>query len=459
MACDKLIIVIGAGAGGMMAAGRAAELGSRVLLLEKMDRPGKKILITGNGRCNLTNTSTMDDFMAQFGTNGHFLLQSFNRFFRDELLELFAKHGVKFKTKLSGKIYPASDSSHDIVRALEFYMAGGGVEVRPAVSATGLIVEGGRVCGIRTSAGDLPASAVIIATGGASHPQTGSSGEGFKIAAAAGHTIATLRPGLVPLVVKDAERYKKLEGAGLRGVRVTAFACPSTEIDIGLTPEGNVGRGFPGGSPEPPVIESRTGDAVVTHFGLSGPAILEISIDVVKALENGPVSVSIDLVPNKTMDELKSDLEHAAVKYRSCDYREILKGILPQALIKSLSAMTGATRHEVKDGVISPESEYFLQTVKSLRFDIERPYSMATAVVTGGGVSLREIDPETMASKIVEGLYFCGEVLDLEAGTGGYNLQAAFSTGFVAGESAATANNRENSSSSVIDGSEGLGVS
>jgi hypothetical protein len=459
MTYDKQIIVIGAGAGGMMAAGRAAELGSRVLILEKMDHPGKKILITGNGRCNLTNTRDKDDFMAQFGVNGRFLFQSFNRFFRDELLELFARYGVKFKTKPSGKIYPASDSSHDIVHALELYMAGAGVEVRPSVSATGLIVEGGSVRGVRTSAGDLPACAVIIATGGASHPQTGSSGDGFKIAFAAGHTIATLRPGLVPLVVKDAERYKKLEGAGFRGVRVTAFACPSTEIETALTPEGDAGRGFAGAAPELPVIESRTGDAVVTHFGLSGPAILEISIDIVKALENGPVSVSIDLVPKKTMDELKSSLEYATIRQRSFEYREILKGILPQELIKSLSAMTGATRHEVKNGVTSPESEYFLQTVKSLRFDIERPYSMATAVVTGGGVSLNEIDPETMASRIVEGLYFCGEVMDLEAGTGGYNLQAAFSTGFVAGESAATAGNRENSHFPDIDGNEALAVS
>ena len=158
-----------------------------------------------------------------------------------------------------------------------------------------------------------------------------------------------------------------------------------------------------------------------------------------KALENGPVSVSIDLTPNITMDELMSRLEEARAKYCSSNYLDILKGVLPQALIKSLSAMTDVTHHIVNNGVVSPESELFLQNVKSLRFDIERPYSMETAVVTGGGVSLDEIDPETMASKIITGLYFCGEVMDLDAGTGGYNLQAAFSTGFMAGESAAAA--------------------
>ncbi len=459
MGCNREIIVIGAGAGGMMAAGRAAELGSRVLLLEKMDCPGKKILITGNGRCNLTNTRNIDDFIAQFGANGRFLLPSFKRFFRDELLEIFERYGVKFKTKPSGKIYPASDSSHDIVRALELYMSGGGVEVRPAVSATDLIIDGGRVCGVRTNSGDLPAAAVIIATGGASHHQTGSTGDGFRIAATAGHSIADLRPGLVPLVVKDPGKYKMLEGAGLRGVRITAFACPSTEIDIALTPGRDAGRGLAGELPEAPVMESRTGDAVVTHFGLSGPAILEASIDIVKGLEKGRVSVSIDLTPNKTMDELKSHLDHATFKYRSFDYRDILKGVLPQALIKSLSAMTGATNHEVNDGIVSEKSEHFLQTIKSLRFDIERPYSMETAVVTGGGVSLGEIDPETMASKIVKGLYFCGEVMDLEAGTGGYNLQAAFSTGFLAGECAATASKHEAYNSRTIDGNKVLGAS
>jgi predicted Rossmann fold flavoprotein len=241
----------------------------------------------------------------------------------------------------------------------------------------------------------------------------------------------------VPLVVKDIERYALLEGAGLRGVRVTAFHCPATEINASLVPSVSAGRGLAGKSPVYPVIESRTGDAVVTPFGLSGPVILEISISAVKALVNGPVSVSIDLVPDRTIDKLMADLRYAIEKYRRNEYRDILKGFLPQKLIKSLVAMTGMSRCEISGGIYSPESERFIKTLKSLRFDIERPYSMATAVVTGGGVSLQEIDSQTMGSKIICGLYFCGEVMDLEAGTGGYNLQAAFSTGYVAGESAA----------------------
>jgi predicted flavoprotein YhiN len=437
MSSSNPIIVIGAGAAGMMAAGRAAELGAEVIVVEKMDRPGKKVLITGNGRCNLSNSCDIDTFMAQFGDNGRFLVPAFKHFFRDELLALMARYGVRCKTKPNGKIYPRSDSSHDVVRALELYMSSGKVDLRPGVRATGLLTENGTVCGVSTSAANLMSSAVVLAAGGSSHPQTGSTGDGFALAVSAGHTLTTLRPGLVPLVVKDIERYIRLEGAGLRGVRVTAFQCPATEINASLIPSANAGRGFAGKSPGYPVIESRTGDAVVTPFGLSGPVILEISISAVKALQNGPVSVSIDLIPNRTIDNLMADLRYAMEKYRSNEYRDILKGFLPQKLIKSLVAMTGMSRCEVRGGIFSPESESFIHMLKSLRFDIERPYSMATAVVTGGGVPLQEIAPQTMGSKITCGLYFCGEVMDLEAGTGGYNLQAAFSTGYVAGENAA----------------------
>jgi predicted flavoprotein YhiN len=315
-------------------------------------------------------------------------------------------------------------------------MAEGNVEVRLGAPVTGLLMEGGRVCGVSTGSGNLPAAAVILAAGGASHPQTGSTGDGFLMASSAGHGVTALRPGLVPLVVKDAERYQKLRGAGLRGVRVTAFGCPSGEIETSRVPSVDVGRGF-SASPEPPVIESRTGDAVVTHFGLSGPVTLEISLAAVKARDNGPVSLSIDLVPNRTREKLEVDMERGVVKYHSREYREILKGILPQKLIKSLVAMTGVPRLETEGGALSAASERFLNTLKSLRFDVERPYSMATAVVTGGGVSLDEIDSHTMGSRVAEGLYICGEVMDLDAGTGGYNLQAAFSTGWMAGESAA----------------------
>ncbi|MCX6004019.1 MAG: NAD(P)/FAD-dependent oxidoreductase [Chloroflexi bacterium] len=438
MAGNYQIIVTGAGAAGMMAAGRAAELGANVLLLEKMERPGKKILITGNGRCNLSNSRDMDSFITQFGANGRFLLNTFNRFFRDDLLALLRRYGIECKTEPDGKVYPTTDNAGDIVRAFERYMADGKVTVRFGVSVTGVLVENGRVSGVHTTAGNLPASAVIIAAGGSSHPQTGSTGDGFHIAAALGHTIVRLRPGLVSLVATDIEQAKQMQGASLRNVRITAFQCPAGKIDLSLVPEVDVGRGITGKRPKLPIIESRTGDAIITHFGLSGPIILEMSLAIVDALENGPVSVSIDLAPDRGNDMLRKELQQVFDKHSKRAYQNIVKDFLSQKLVEPFVGMTGVPPDKPGNQLKVKERESLLNLLKSLRFDIKGGYSMSTAMVTAGGISLKEINQYTMASQLVEGLYFCGEVMDLDAGTGGFNLQAAFSTGYVAGESAAS---------------------
>jgi len=422
----------------MMAAGRAAELGANVLLLEKMERPGKKILITGNGRCNLSNSRDMDSFISQFGPNGCFLYSVFNRFFRDDLLVLLRRYGIECKTEPDGKVYPTTDNARDIVRAFERYMTYSKVTVQFGVSVTGVLVKNGRVSGVHTTAGNLPASAVIIATGGSSHPQTGSTGDGFYIAATLGHTIVKLRPGLVPLVVTDIEQAKQMQGVSLRNVRATAFQCPTGKIDLSLIPRVDVGRGITGKRPKLPVIESRTGDAIITHFGLSGPIILEMSLAIVDALDNGPVSVSIDLVPGKDNDTLRTELQQTFDRHSKRTYQKIVKDFLPQKLVEPFVGMTGVPPNKPGNQITLEEREILLNLLKSLRFNIKGAYSMSTAMVTAGGISLKEINPRTMASQLVEGLYFCGEVMDVDAGTGGFNLQAAFSTGYIAGESAAS---------------------
>lgn len=432
------ILVIGAGAAGMMAAGRAAETGASVLLLEKMERPGKKILVTGNGRCNLSNTCDMDSFTARFGLNGRFLYNAFSRFFLDDLLVLLQRYGIECKTEPGGKVYPTTDNARDIVRAFRRYMADGKVTVQFGVKVTGVLVEDGRVSGVCTTAGNLPAAAVIIAAGGSSHPETGSTGDGFTLAAALGHTIIRLRPGLVPLVVADMERARQMQGASLRHVRVTAYQCPSEEIDLSRVPAADIGRGIADKRPKLPIIESRTGDAIITHFGISGPVVLEMSLAIVDALENGPVSVSIDIVPGRDRDSLRAELQQAFEQHSKQTCRNIIKAFLPQKLIEMVLGITGIPSEKPGNQITAKERENLLDLLKSLRFDIKGPYSMATAMVTAGGISLKEIDPRTMASSLVEGLYFCGEVMDVDAGTGGYNLQAAFSTGYVAGESAAS---------------------
>jgi len=243
----------------------------------------------------------------------------------------------------------------------------------------------------------------------------------------------------VPLVVTDIERARQMQGASLRNVRVTAFQRPAEEIDVSLVPREDVGRGIGGKRPKPPVIESRTGDAIITHFGLSGPIVLEMSVAVVDALENSRVSVSIDLMPERDNDTLRAELQRSFDGHGKRTYENIIKSFLPQKLVDPFIDMTGVPPDKTGSQITLEERERLLHLLKSLRFDIEGAYSMATAMVTAGGISVKEIDPRTMASRLVEGLYFCGEVMDVDAGTGGFNLQAAFSTGYVAGESAACA--------------------
>jgi hypothetical protein len=427
----------------MMAAGRAAELGARVLLIEKTNSPGKKILISGKTRCNLTNTRDIDDFIAQFGDNGRFLHGAFHRFFRDDLLALMERYGVPTKTERGGRVFPASDDAGDVVRALEKYMAEGEVEVRTGARVTGIVVENGRATSVRTDQETYRAKAVILAAGGASYPETGSTGDGYRMAAALGHTIVKLRPALVPLVVEEIERAKSMQGVSLRNVRLTAFQCRADEIDPSLTPGADAGRGLRGKKPRPPVIESRMGEALFTHFGIGGPVTLRMSLAIIDALEKGPVSVSIDLKPALDGGQLRQRLQRDFDTYSKRGLRNILKGLLPQKMIDPFVTMRGIPAEKVGSQITAEEREGLLGLLKSLRFNIKSPLPMAAAMVTAGGVSLKEIDPRTMASRLVEGLFFCGEVMDIDADTGGFNLQAAFSTGYVAGESAAEFTSQE----------------
>ncbi len=421
----------------MMAAGCAAELGADVLLLEKTDHPGKKILISGNGRCNLTNNRELDSFIEMYGENGHFLYSAFNQFFRDDLLAFLKRYDVETTTEPDGKIYPVSQNAREIVRAFQHYLTDNKVQIQTGVSISHLLVEDKRVVGVQTLTNIYPASAVILATGGASHPQTGSTGDGYCIAAEIGHTIIKIRPGLVPLLVTETKRAKSMQGVSLSNIRLTAFGCTADKIDTSLIPIVDVGRGIPGKRPKPPVIENRTGNAIITHFGLSGPIALEMSLAIVDGLKNGPVSVSIDLKPEVSADDLREQLQRDFDRYTKRSYRNILSEILQSKLVGPFLEMTRVPPEKLGNQITTEERERLSSLIKSLRFNIKGPYSLSTAMVTAGGISLKEIDPHTMGSRLAEGLYFCGEVMDIDASTGGYNLQAAFSTGYVAGEHAA----------------------
>ncbi len=431
------LIVLGAGAGGMIAAGRAAELGAEVLLLEKTERPGKKILISGKSRCNLTNAKDLPDFVVMYGANGRFLYPAFRRFFRDELLEFLHGLGLNTQEERGGRIFPASGRAADVVDALTAYLRNRGVRLTTRCSGTEILTRDGRVCGVSTAQGVFACRAVIVATGGASYPETGSAGDGYRMAEALGHTLIKLRPALVPLVVEEIDLAKAMQDVDLRNVRLTVFSCRAEEIDPALTPTRDSGRGTGGRQPQPPVLESRFGEMTMTHFGIAGPITLLVSLSAVAAREQGPVSVSIDLKPALTLKMLNARLQRDFDRSGRDDYRTVLGGLLPQKMIEPFAGLTGVPLEKRAAEIGAAQRDIIARQLKSLRFNIRGALPLSSAIVTAGGVSLKEVDPRTLASRKIEGLYFCGEVLDIDADTGGYNLQAAFSTGYLAGESAA----------------------
>ncbi len=433
---NRRVIVVGAGAGGLMAAGRAAELGASVQLLEKMDQPGEKLLISGKSRCNLTNAKDLEHFLAMYGPNGLFLRQVFHRFFREDLLSFFRQHNVETKIERGGRIFPVSDDARDVVAALLRFISTQGVKLDRHAPVRRIIGHNGRVAGVETERGFVPGAAVILATGGATYPATGSTGDGYGMAKAVGHRIIKLRPALTPLVVDNRELAKSMQGVSLRNVRLTAFQCPAAKIDSSLRINEDSGGGF-ARRPAPPVLESRQGEMMMTHFGIGGPVTLLMSLSIVDALDCGPVSVAIDLKPALDREELRSRLQRDFDHFSKRHYRRILAGLLPAKLIDPFVALTRIPPDKPAHQITALERERLLTHLKFLTFDILHPLPMAAAIVTAGGVSLKEVDPRTMASRMLAGLFFCGEVLDIDADTGGYNLQAAFSTGRVAGEEAA----------------------
>jgi predicted Rossmann fold flavoprotein len=420
---NKYVVVIGAGAGGLMAAGRAAECGAQVTLLEKMEQPGKKILISGKTRCNLTNTRELEEFILAFGTNGRFLYSAFSRFFRDDLLEFMKHLGVETKSERGGRVFPASDDSMDVVEAFKRYLNENRVRLLTKTPVSAILVKNRSVSGVKTEKGELPCDCVILATGGASWPATGSTGDGYRMAEALGHTIVKLRPGLVPLVVEEVELAKSMQGVSLKNICLTAYQGKSDSIDA-----PRAGK---------KIIDSRQGEMMMTHFGLGGPLTLLMSLGIVDALEKGPVSVAIDLKPGLDPETLQMRLQRDFDTYNKKAFQNILKELLPQKMIDPIVRLSGIPAEKKGNQINSKERDSLAALLKSLRFNIKGPLPLSAAMVTAGGISLKEIDPRSMASKLVKGLYFCGEVMDIDADTGGYNLQVAFSTGYVAGESAA----------------------
>jgi hypothetical protein len=418
------IVVVGAGAAGLVAAGRAAELGARVLVLEKMEEAGKKILVSGKGRCNVTNSAPLKLFLEHYGRNGAFLRNAFYRFFREELLELFAGYGVETREERGGRIFPRTGEAADVRDALVRYAADRGARIRYRAAVGEMEVRDGVATGVRLRAGDrVPASRVILATGGASWTATGSTGDGYRMALDVGHTVEQLRPALVPLVVEEKARAKELQGISLRNV-----TCTFLEVK----PSGKE-RTLRVPYPLPP-----TGEMLFTHFGVSGPLILTASLGAVDALRSGKnVWLSIDLKPGMTREEVRERLQGEFQAHPHRHLANLLRGWVPGGLADVLASASRFPDDQPVHSVRAEEREELVSLIKDFRWHITGSLPLEAGMVTAGGVSLKEVDPVTFASRVVEGLYLAGEVLDIAADTGGFNLQAAFTGGYLAGEAAA----------------------
>ncbi len=371
-----------------------------------------------------------------FGRNGRFLLGAFHRFFREDLLSLLRRYGVETVVERGGRLYPRSGRAADVVAALRAYGQTHGVTLCLRAAVTQICVRQGRVTGVCIGDRFLPGQAVVLAAGGASWPETGSTGDGYRLAAGLGHTIVPLRPALVPLVAKDRERTGALQGVTLRNVRLTAFQCPAADIRPAMVPAAVCGRGISGRKPRPPVLESRLGEMAFTPFGMAGSVTLLESLAAVDALARGPVSLAVDLKPGLTARQLDLRLQRDLAATGASPFAQVLSGLLPRVLVLPVAALSGISADKPACQVTARERERVGAILKLLAFDVAGSLPLDAALVTAGGVCLREVDPRTMGSRRIRGLFFCGEVLDIDADTGGYNLQAAFSTGAVVGASA-----------------------
>ncbi|MDO8806245.1 MAG: NAD(P)/FAD-dependent oxidoreductase [Elusimicrobiota bacterium] len=408
------IIVIGGGPAGIMAAGRAGELGAKVTLIEKNPRLGVKLLITGGGRCNVTNSAGMKGFIEAFGKNGKFLYGALSVFSNQNLTGFLNSHGVPTRTDPDGKIFPSDDKAQSVLSALSGYLRHGKVRVVCGLGASGILIQNGSVEGVKLPDGTvIRGGKIIIATGGMSYPETGSTGEGYAWAKQCGHTIIPLRPGLTALE-SDEPFIKDLQGLTLQNITIAVLVN---------------GR----------KAAAERGDLLFTHFGVSGPRLLVLSGTAVDALQEpgGKVELSLNLKPELAPDGLAAEIQKYFAGHGARMLSSYLKEALPGSLAPVFEGRCGIDRARQCASITGAERKKIVGLFSDFRVHITRPRPLREATVTRGGVNLAEINPRTMESRTVRGLYFCGEVLDLDGITGGYNLQEAFSTGYLAGQSAA----------------------
>lgn len=412
----RKVIVVGGGASGMMAAIAAAEKGAQVTLLEKNAQLGKKLLITGKGRCNVTNSKDVVHLINSFPHNGKFLFTAFNVWSNEQTMAFFEQMGVPLKVERGDRVFPRSDQARDIVNALSRRLKALKVEVRLEHAVKALLPDAtGAISGVVLNDGrQVTADRVIVAVGGLSYPGTGSTGDGYAWAKALGHTVKPLRPSLVPLGSPDKWLYA-LQGLSLKNVRLTFF------------------------KPNGKKLAEDFGEMLFTHFGITGPIVLTMSGQVVDQWQKdaAPLRAEIDLKPALSVEQLDQRLLREIDEQHNKQLKNVLSSLLPQKMIPVFIGQVGIAEDKVMHQLTRGERQQLIQGLKHFAFTVDKARPIAEAIVTAGGIHVKEVSPQTMESKLVAGLYFTGEILDIDGYTGGFNLQAAFSTGYLAGQSAA----------------------
>ena len=401
------VIVVGGGAAGMMACHAAAMCGHQVTLLEKNEKLGKKIYITGKGRCNLTNASGMEVLFANVMSNRKFLYSAFYTFDNNQVIDLFEMNGMATKTERGNRVFPVSDHSSDVISTMAKVLKNDNVEVKLNTTVQSLIIKENKACGVIVNGKEISADNVILCTGGLSYPSTGSTGDGYEFVKKAGHRITDCTPSLVPFNIRE-EWVKDLQGLSLKNSAVTIYD-------------------------EKKKLYSDFGEMLFTHFGVSGPMILSASGNIKAAEFAKPLKLVIDLKPAMTEEQLDKRILRDFDENKNKQFRNSVSKLLPSKLIPIIIELSGIDPDKKVNEISKEERNHFVHLLKNLTMTINGLRGWNEAIITKGGINVKDVNPSTMESKLVSNLFFAGEVLDLDAMTGGYNLQIAWSTGYLAG--------------------------
>ena len=410
------VIVIGGGPAGMMAAISSAEKGNEVILLEKMQSLGRKLLITGNGRCNITSSLDMEEFIKNTPGNGTFLYSCYKQFTNQDMIRFLKEEGLEVKEERGNRIFPVTDKSLDVLKCFTKKIKDLPIKVEYNTTVQEILTENHQVIGVKTINNVIKADKVILATGGKSYPLTGSTGDGYELARKLGHTITKIKPSLVPLESYDKNMCKNLQGLSLKNVKIQLKDIEKNKI-----------------------IYEDFGEMIFTHFGVSGPTILSSSAHLVRyknieeKLKNNKVILKIDLKPALTEEKLNERILRDFSKQNNKQFKNSLSELLPQKLIQTVVEISNIDQNKKVNEITKEERKRLVSLLKEFCLKIKGFRPIEEAIITSGGINIKEINPKTMESKIVEGLYFAGEIIDVDSYTGGFNLQIAYSTGYVAG--------------------------